>query len=83
MLLKPEGMAPEIKTVALKPQEALLLAGLDDFLRSAGLGLFCVKCNRIFGAGHDGVVANNDPAGKYVKLDCGCTHRICHIGGKA
>lgn len=56
------------------PRLVKALMDLSDLLQQNGLGLICVRCNRL--GLPDGVTANNRPASDTYRLVCSCSTRI-------
>ncbi|HUX00273.1 MAG TPA: hypothetical protein VMY35_04770 [Phycisphaerae bacterium] len=53
----------------------------ESLLKEMGLQLVCARCTALFGPGQDGVRGNNNPAAEELSIECGCTRRICKVGG--
>lgn len=53
-----------------------MLIALSDVLNQNGLGLFCMKCQRL--GLPDGVKADNTQGSDIYRLSCGCATRVFH-----
>ena len=70
-----------VETITVPYEEMRRIAAASDVLEAWGLGLVCPKCTRLFGAGHDGVVGDNDQGANVLVIRCGCTIRRCEVRG--
>lgn len=77
MILDPNGRALTKHTeTTFDPRLVEMLIALDDVLRQNGLGLHCMKCNRL--GLPDGVKADNTQGSDVYRLSCGCATRVFH-----
>ncbi len=77
MILDPNGrIATKTTETRFDPRLVEMLIGLSDVLQQNGLGLFCMKCQRL--GLPDGVQADNRPESDVYRLSCGCATRVFH-----
>lgn len=75
MILGPNG-EPTKKTTETRfdPRLVEMLIALSDLLQQNGLGLHCMRCNRL--GLPDGVKADNTTGSDTYRLSCGCATRV-------
>lgn len=77
MILDVDGRKATKNTeTTFDPKLVLMLMSLSDLLQQNGLGLFCMKCNRL--GLNDGVRADNSEGSATYKLTCSCATRVFH-----
>ena len=77
VILDASGRATRhVTEVQFDPRLVEMLISLSDLLRQNGLGLHCMKCNRL--GQPDGVKADNRPESDTYRLSCGCSVRVFH-----
>lgn len=77
MILNLDGRPASKQTEAtFDPRLVEKLIALSDLLNQNGLGLFCMKCQRL--GLPDGVKADNTQGSDVYRLSCGCATRVFH-----
>lgn len=81
MLVDPTGALltatrqPEIE-YTLTSDDIRRLTALEALCQKFGLVVICPTCTNLFGAGHDNVTGDNDPASRRLELRCGHLRRV-------
>jgi hypothetical protein len=68
-----------VQTVEIPYESMRRIAAAADVIEDLGLQLVCPRCTRLFGAGHDGVVGDNQQGSDVLTMRCGCTIRRCNV----
>lgn len=77
MILDPQGKPTrKVTETTFDPKLVEMLIALSDVLNQNGLGLFCMKCQRL--GMPDGVKADNTAGSDVFRLSCGCATRVFH-----
>jgi hypothetical protein len=74
VLVNAHGLPLRKQVQSLTRAQVKALIDLDPLLRSLGLSLYCVNCQRL--GLPDGVQGDNDPNALTLKVTCSCTDRV-------